>query len=250
MTGPDLGSILLASPNPERLRDWYCQAFEATPTPDGDVRFGGVSVLFDGRDDIGARNPEPGRTILNFHVDDARAIAARLDEMGADWLVRLEERSEGMLFGTLIDPDGNYFQIVELGEQYRATRVAKPSTVLNSEPYSGFAVDDIAAAKAFYRDTLGLTVTEEFGMLALHVGGDRTVLVYPKENHAPATYTILNFPVDDIDAAVDELIARGVAFERYPGMESDERGVFRGGGPYIAWFTDPAGNVLSVLQER
>ncbi|MFC7449753.1 VOC family protein [Rhodococcus daqingensis] len=250
MTVPDLGSILLASPDPDRLRDWYCRAFGATPTPDGDVRFGGVSLLFDRRDDIAAENPEPGRTILNFHVDDARSVAARLDEMGADWLVRLEERSEGMLFGTLIDPDGNYFQIIELGARYVAARVVTPSTTLNSAPYSGFAVDDIEAATAFYRDVLGLTVTEEYGLLSLHVGGDKTVLVYPKENHTPATYTILNFPVDDIEAAVDTLRERGVTFDRYPGMESDERGIFRGGGPYIAWFTDPAGNILSVLQER
>ncbi|MFG1784418.1 VOC family protein [Rhodococcus oryzae] len=250
MTSPDLGSILLASPDPDRLRDWYCRAFDATPTPDGDVRFGGVSVLFDQRDDVAEKNPEPGRTILNFHVDDAAAVAARLDEMGADWLVPLEERSEGMLFGTLIDPDGNYFQIIELGARYLAARVPAPSTTLNSAPYSGFAVDDIEAAAAFYRDTLGLTVTEQFGLLALQVGGGKTVLVYPKQSHTPATYTVLNFPVEDIDAAVDALRERGVTFERYPGMEADERGIFRGGGPFIAWFTDPAGNVLSVLQEQ
>ena len=115
--------------------------------------------------------------------------------------------------------------------------------------FSGFSVDDIAAARAFYGETLGLKVSEENGMLTLHIAGDRDILVYPKANHTPATYTVLNFPVDDIDAAVGELARRGVRFERYEGMDADEKGIFRGGGPLIAWFTDPAGNVLSVLQE-
>ena len=116
--------------------------------------------------------------------------------------------------------------------------------------FSGFAVDDVAAASRFYGETLGLAVSEAYGMLHLHLAGGADVLVYPKQDHRPATFTILNFPVDDIERAVDELSGRGVTFQRYPGMETDERGIFRGGGPYIAWFTDPAGNILSVLQER
>jgi catechol 2,3-dioxygenase-like lactoylglutathione lyase family enzyme len=120
----------------------------------------------------------------------------------------------------------------------------------NTKAYSGFSVNDLAAAKAFYGDTLGLRVEEEHGMLTLHIAGGTEILVYPKEGHVPATFTILNFPVDDIDKAVDELTARGVRFERYPSMKSDEKGIHReSGGPPIAWFTDPAGNVLSVLQE-
>jgi catechol 2,3-dioxygenase-like lactoylglutathione lyase family enzyme len=119
----------------------------------------------------------------------------------------------------------------------------------NSEAFSGFSVDDIPAAKKFYGETLGLRVTEENGMLTLHVAGDRNVLVYPKgDQHSPASFTILNFPVDDIDAAVDELDRRGVAFERYDGMDQDDKGIMRADGPPIAWFTDPAGNVLSVIQ--
>jgi catechol 2,3-dioxygenase-like lactoylglutathione lyase family enzyme len=118
-----------------------------------------------------------------------------------------------------------------------------------TKAFSGFAVDDIPAAKRFYSDTLGLEVTEENGMLTLHIAGDRPILVYPKPDYTPATYTILNFPVEDIDAAVDELVRRGVRFERYEGMPADEKGIMRTGGPQIAWFTDPAGNVLSVLQQ-
>jgi catechol 2,3-dioxygenase-like lactoylglutathione lyase family enzyme len=120
----------------------------------------------------------------------------------------------------------------------------------NTKAFSGFAVPDLTKAKEFYGDTRGLKTSEEYGLLTLHIAGDRDVLVYPKPDHAPATYTILNFPVDDIDNVVDELTARGVQFERYDSMEQDERGIHRGGGPYIAWFKDPAGNILSVLQER
>ena len=117
-----------------------------------------------------------------------------------------------------------------------------------SKAFSGFAVGDIEAARAFYADTLGLEVTEENGMLTLHLAGERPTLVYPKEDHEPATYTILNFPVDDIDAAVDALMARGVAFELYEGAPQDEKGIVREYGPPIAWFRDPAGNVLSVIK--
>jgi catechol 2,3-dioxygenase-like lactoylglutathione lyase family enzyme len=118
----------------------------------------------------------------------------------------------------------------------------------HTKAYSGFSVDDIPKAKQFYGETLGLRVSEENGMLTLHIAGDRNTLVYPKEDHTPATFTILNFPVDDVDRTVEELTARGVRFERYEGFDQDEKGVFRGGGPLIAWFKDPAGNILSVIQ--
>ncbi len=120
----------------------------------------------------------------------------------------------------------------------------------DSPAFSGFAVDDVPRAKEFYEGTLGLRTSEEHGLLTLHLAGDRPTLVYPKPDHTPAAYTILNFPVDDIDRAVDGLAERGVRFERYDGMPQDEKGVMREGGPSIAWFTDPAGNILSVLQER
>ena len=119
----------------------------------------------------------------------------------------------------------------------------------NVKAFSGFSVDDIPKAKRFYGETLGLRVSEENGMLTLHIAGDRDTLIYPKEDHAPATFTILNFPVDDVDKAVDELAARGVRFEHYESAEQDEKGIHRGGGPLIAWFKDPAGNILSILQQ-
>jgi catechol 2,3-dioxygenase-like lactoylglutathione lyase family enzyme len=118
--------------------------------------------------------------------------------------------------------------------------------------FSGFAVDDLDAARSFYRDTLGLKVTdEEMGFITLHLAGDRPTMVYPKPDFTPATYTILNFPVDDVDAAVDELSGRGVEFERYEGFEQDEKGIARDPrGPAIAWFRDPAGNILAVLESQ
>lgn len=119
----------------------------------------------------------------------------------------------------------------------------------DTKAFSGFSVDDIPAAKEFYGGTLGLEVTEEHGMLQLHIAGGTIVLVYPKDNHVPAEFTILNFPVDDIDAAARELAGRDVTFERYFDAQ-DELGILRDPqGPPIAWFKDPAGNVLSILQE-
>jgi predicted enzyme related to lactoylglutathione lyase len=123
----------------------------------------------------------------------------------------------------------------------------------NTKAYSGFAVDDLQKAHEFYGETLGLKTTvldEENGLMSLHLAGDRDTLIYQKPDFIPATYTILNFRVDDIDQAVDGLAARGVRFERYGAFEQDDKGISRGDGPYIAWFKDPAGNVLSVLQDR
>ena len=120
----------------------------------------------------------------------------------------------------------------------------------DAKAFSGFAVDDVAAAREFYADKLGLEVSEENGLLTLHIAGDRPTLVYPKEDHTPAEYTILNFPVDDIDVAVDALAERGIEMKRYEGFDQDEKGISRAadGGPDIAWFKDPAGNILAVLR--
>ena len=120
----------------------------------------------------------------------------------------------------------------------------------DTKAYSGLAVDDMDKAREFYAGTLGLRTSEEHGLMWLHLAGGRDTLVYPQPDVTPASYTILNFEVDDIDEAVDGLVARGAQFERYDNVEQDDRGIFRQEGPYIAWFKDPAGNVLSVLQER
>ncbi|MFF8271564.1 VOC family protein [Streptomyces sp. NPDC016562] len=121
----------------------------------------------------------------------------------------------------------------------------------DSKAFSGFSVDSIDNVKDFYGSTLGLRVSEEHGMLFLHLGGGHDVLLYPKDNHVPATFTVLNFPVPDIEQAVDDLVARGVSFERYEDFGQDAKGIARSQeeGTSIAWFKDPAGNILSVLQE-
>ena len=116
--------------------------------------------------------------------------------------------------------------------------------------FSGFAVDDLEKAREFYGGTLGLRTSVQHDIMTLHLAGDRDTIVYPKPGHHPADYTILNFQVDDIDYAVGQLAERGVRFERYEGLGQDEKGINRAGGPYIAWFKDPAGNILAVLQER
>jgi catechol 2,3-dioxygenase-like lactoylglutathione lyase family enzyme len=117
----------------------------------------------------------------------------------------------------------------------------------SSKAFSGFSVDDIASAKEFYGETLGLRVSEENGLLTLHIAGDRDTLIYPKEHHSPATFTILNFPVDDIELAVKELNARGIEFERYDGMVQDEHGISRGEGPLIA---SPGSRILPATSCR
>jgi catechol 2,3-dioxygenase-like lactoylglutathione lyase family enzyme len=122
----------------------------------------------------------------------------------------------------------------------------------NSKAFSGFSVDDPEAAKKFYGETLGLLVEDRDGrMFSLKLAGDRDTLVYPSPNHQPGSYTVLNFPVEDIETAVDELTARGVTLEMYVGteMSTDEKGIFRKGGPLIAWFKDPSGNTLSVIEQ-
>jgi catechol 2,3-dioxygenase-like lactoylglutathione lyase family enzyme len=119
----------------------------------------------------------------------------------------------------------------------------------DSKAFSGYSVDDIPRAKQFYGETLGLNVDNEMDGLVLHLAGGNDVFLYPKETHEPATYTVLNFPAPDVDEAVDKLTAAGVRFEQYEGeLQTDEKGVFRGEGPTIAWFKDPAGNILSVIE--
>jgi len=123
----------------------------------------------------------------------------------------------------------------------------------DSPAFSGFSVNDIKKAKEFYGETLGLNVSDDWmGVLRLSVTGGTNIMIYPKDNHTPAAFTVLNFPVDDVEKAVDGLTQLGVKLERYdvPGLKADDKGIYRGQGPTIAWFRDPAGNILSVLENR
>jgi predicted enzyme related to lactoylglutathione lyase len=125
------------------------------------------------------------------------------------------------------------------------------SMLKDSKAFSGFSAGDIPKVKRFYAETLGLDVSESHSLLTLRLAGRNNVLIYPKPNHVPATFTVLNFPVKDVDLAVGELTKRGVRFEQYdlPDLKTDEKGIMRGNGPTIAWFKDPAGNILSVIEE-
>lgn len=186
---------------------------------------------------------------------DARAVADRVEAVGSTWVVPLEDR-DGSLFATAADPDGNYVQIIQLSPEHLAqmqtgpTGARPPAGMVVDDAFSGFSVDDLAAARTFYTEVLGLGVEEAqspMPMLSLQAGR-RKVLVYDKgEAHVPASFTVLNLPVLDVEAAVRELTGRGVEFLRYDEMQQDELGIHRGGGPLIAWFADPAGNVMSVI---
>jgi predicted enzyme related to lactoylglutathione lyase len=231
---PTLGSMLLSSPDPERLERWYAQF----------ASFGKVPVMFDKRDDITGPTKEPTRFILNFDTNDAKGAVAKLDEMGVEWVAPLEERDGGMYFATTKDPDGNYVQIVQSSDDM-FIQWDQPAA-----PFPGFSTNDMDATRAFYRDVMGLRVIDmPMGLIQLQFSGGSNVMIYPKDDHVPATFTVLNFPVDDLDEEVDKLSALGVAFERYDGFQQDEKGISRGEeGPNIAWLKDPAGNILSLIQ--
>lgn len=264
-----INSLLLSSDDPQALGAWYATVFDvpvdqaSAPPADGGGTGGtgtdspategptyrildldGFFIMFDTRDDVSGPNPDGARAILNVEVDDPRAVAARLDELGARWISPLEDRG-GNLFGTVADPDGNWLQIVRLSDEEEAAMAAPTSA------FSGFAVRDLGETAAFYRDVLGMRVLRlPMGVLSIAINGRTAVVAYPKPDHEPAGFTVLNIPVADLDAAVDELTGKGVAFLRYDGFDQDQRGISRGDGrgPDIAWFADPSGNVISLLQ--
>jgi predicted enzyme related to lactoylglutathione lyase len=122
----------------------------------------------------------------------------------------------------------------------------------NSKPFSSFSVNDVSSAKAFYQDVLGLTVVDNpMGLLELHIEGGQPIIIYPKSNHVPATFTVLNFPVTDIEDMVECLMGKGVVFEQYESLQTDSKGISRNAhGPAVAWFKDPAGNILSVMEAK
>jgi len=137
-----------------------------------------------------------------------------------------------------------------------AKTAAKPmrntsSMFKNAKAFSSISVNDLQKAKEFYGQTLGLKISETDEGLELNLAGGNTVFFYPKPNHTPASFTVLNFRVNDIEGAVEELTMLGVRLERYnqPDLKTDEKGIMRGPGPQIAWFKDPAGNILSVIEE-
>lgn len=263
---PAIGSILLASTDPDGLRAWYERAFGVTADADGFLRLGGVGLLVDGRDDVAARAAEPARVILNLHVADARATAQRLDAAGVTWLAELEYREDaGAWFGTVVDPDGNYLQVIELtGAYWRArqqrAREAGRLTLADAAVAARLPARDLDRARRFYAEKLGLepVETRPGGLRYVCRGGEFSV--FASTGQPSGEHTQLGWHVDDVEATVAELRRRGVVFEQVdaPGLRAVD-GIVEvegnypstggdAGGERAAWFRDSEGNLLSIGQ--
>jgi catechol 2,3-dioxygenase-like lactoylglutathione lyase family enzyme len=253
MTVPTLGSVLLATRNVSRLREWYGKAFGVAPNPDGFFVFGGVSVLIDGRGDVADRAAEPERVIINFHVDDVRAMAAHLDDVGVSWVVPVEFRGDAW-FATLRDPDGNLLQIIELTSTYWATR---GGLLAGSPVATRLPAQDLERARQWYADKLGLEPVEERpGGLRYQCGGVSFAL-FQSAGKPSGAHTQMGWEVADLDAVIDELRTRGVVFEDYDlrGLrtvdgvaEIDGNYPSKGTGERGAWFYDSEGNLIGIGQ--
>jgi catechol 2,3-dioxygenase-like lactoylglutathione lyase family enzyme len=253
MPTPTLGSVLIATTDVIRLRAWYEEAFGAPLNADGFLEFGGVAVLIDRRDDVAKQTAEPERVILNFHVDDARATAAHLDGVGVTWVAEVEYRSNAW-FGTLLDPDGNLIQIIELTPAYWATR---GGLLAGSPVATRLPAEDLARARQWYAEKLGLDPVEEReGGLRYECGGASFAL-FQSAGSSSRAHTQMAWEVADIDALVADLRARGVVFEEYdlPGLTTIDgiahiNGNYpsKGNGERAAWCHDSEGNVLGFGQ--
>jgi predicted enzyme related to lactoylglutathione lyase len=222
---PAVGSILLASTHPDRLRAWYEHAFNVRADADGFLQFGDVGVLIDGRDDVTDRNPQPVRVIINLHVNNAHATAEHLDSLGATWLAKLEYRpATGLWFATVIDPDGNYVQIIEVTPAYRAAKCARTGQGIlqASAVATRLPAQDLDRARRFYADKLGLHPAEERpGGLRYHCAKGGFTL-FASSGRPSGEHTQMAFEVDDIEAVVEQLRGRGVVFEHVgvPGLRT------------------------------
>jgi predicted enzyme related to lactoylglutathione lyase len=255
MRTPTIESLLLASADPSRLRDWYATALDAHPDPDGFVHFGHVAVLLDERHDLAPRTMEPGRVILNYHVTDIEAHARHLDALGVEWITPVEYRDDaGAWFATLVDPDGNLVQLIELTPHYWVKRRARHGSAAGGPLTDASAAvrlpaQDLERARAWYAGTLGLEAVEEReGGLRYECGGTSFVL-FASTGKPSGTHTQMGFTVADIEATAAELRARGV--------ELLEPGITEVAGHYPStgatgeraiWFHDCEGNLIGVGQ--
>jgi len=256
-----IGSMLLASTNPDRLRTWYERAFNVRADADGFLRFGGVDLLIDGRDDVTDTNPQPARVIINIHVHDARATVKHLDGLGVTWLAELEYRVEhGLWFATVIDPDGNYVQIIEVTPAYRAAKRSRAGlAMLQASPVAArLPAQDLDRARRFYADKLGLHPIEERPGGLRYQCGSVVFSLFASAGRASGEHTQMAWEVDDIEATVEELRGRGVVFEDVdlPGLRT-VNGIADVAGNYpstgatgerAAWFRDSEGNILGIGQ--
>ncbi len=261
---PTIGSFLLASTDPVRLRGWYERAFGVTADTDGFLSFGEVGLLVNSRDDVAAKAAEPGRVILNLHVDDAEATARHLDAIGVTWLAPLEYREQaGAWFGTVLDPDGNYVQIIELTSAYWAARQQRARQA-GQGPLAGAAVSarlpaqDLERARRFYAEKLGLEPAETRPGGLRYQCRSASFSVFQSAGRPSGEHTQLAWQVDDLDAVVAELRRRGVVLEdvNVPGLRTvngiaEVTGNYPsagGGGERAAWFRDSEGNLLGIGQ--
>jgi catechol 2,3-dioxygenase-like lactoylglutathione lyase family enzyme len=257
MTTPTLGSILLASTDPDRLRSWYEQAFGVSPNPDGFLEFGGVAILVDRRDDVAPRSAEPVRLMLNFHVADIHESVAHLDGLGVTWVSKLELRGD-VWFAALEDPDGNVIQVIELTPAYVAERRSwSPADNLRRATIATrLPAQDLDRARRFYAEKLGLEPAEERPGGLRYTGSSGWFAVFESAGRPSGEHTQMSWEVDDLDAVVAELRRRGVTFEDYdlPGLTTVD-GIATVEGNYPskgavgergAWFRDSEGNLLSI----
>jgi predicted enzyme related to lactoylglutathione lyase len=261
---PAIGSILLASADPDRLRAWYGRAFGVTAGTDGFLRFGEVGVLVDGRDDVAAEAVDPARVILNLHVGDAQATGRHLDAMGVTWLAGLEYREQaGAWFGTVVDPDGNYVQIIELTGAYWAARrqrarQAGHGPLADAAVSARLPAQDLSRARRFYAEKLGLEPAETRPGGLRYQCRSGGFSVFQSTGRPSGEHTQMAWQVDDLDAVVAELRQRGVVFEQVDirGLRTVD-GIAEvagnypsagGGGERAAWFRDSEGNLLGIGQ--
>jgi catechol 2,3-dioxygenase-like lactoylglutathione lyase family enzyme len=253
-------SILLASADPDRLRRWYVDAFGVQPDVDGHLNLGSVAVIVDRRDDVDPTTAEPGRVILNHHVQDIHAAAKHLDEMGAPWVSTVEYRDAGLWFGTVEDPDGNYVQLIQTTPDYWVLKRHRAGA--SSGPLAGASVNvrlpaqDLDRARAFYSEKLGLDpIDERPGGLLYTVGGQEFV-IFASTGKASGDHTQMGFQVPDLESAVAELRARGLEFEEFEFGGFDVKdGIVTVPGYYSSkpptgeraiWFRDSEGNLLGL----
>jgi predicted enzyme related to lactoylglutathione lyase len=258
---PVIGSILLGTTDPARLREWYRQAFGVAPDGDGFLRLGGVGLLIDGRDDVAPVAAEPARVIINLHVDDARAVAERLEELGVPWVAALEYREQaGAWFGTFADPDGNHVQIIELTPSYWAARRKRlgQGVLDTAEVTTRLAAQDLERARRFYSEKLGLEPAETRPGGLRYQCASGGFAVFQSAGQPSGDHTQMGWKVDDIEAVVAELRWRGVEFEEYdfPGLRTvdgiaEVKGNYPsagGVGERAAWFRDSEGNLHGIGQ--
>ena len=272
---PVIGSILLASTDPARLRAWYEHAFGTTADVDGFLRLGDVGLLIDGRDDVAARTAEPARVLINLHVPDAQATARHLSALGVTWVAALEYReAAGAWFGTVVDPDGNHVQVIELTGAYWAARRERrtatgrraegpPASALESPLEAGgvttrLPAQDLERARRFYAEKLGLEPVETRPGGLRYACASGGFALFQSAGRPSGEHTQMAWKVQDLDATVAELRGRGVVFEDVdvPGLRTVE-GIAEVAGNYpstgsrgerAAWFRDSEGNLIGVGQ--